>query len=105
MTLELTVDQELPLNQQITKTIQSAHPDAKVFVLDPRRDGIHLEAVVVSEIFQGKSLLEQHRIVMKLLEPLFQDGLHALGVKTFTLAGWESNRHRFPLIQEQAFID
>ena len=92
--------QELTLEQQIENVVEEALPDAKVFVLDPRKDGVHLEALVISALFAGKPLLEQHRMVMKPLEPLFSDGLHALGVKTFTEESWEKNRHRFPTIEE-----
>lgn len=83
-------------HDQLIKTIQLAIPEAEVFILDPRRDGVHLEAIVISDLFIEKTLLEQHRMVMKPLEPLFAGGLHAMGVKTFTRDAWTKNRKRFP---------
>jgi stress-induced morphogen len=74
----------------IKNCIQSAIEGAEVVVLDPRNDGIHLEAVVVSEKFTGLPLFKQHQMVMKSLKDQFETGLHALGLKTFTPKEWEN---------------
>jgi acid stress-induced BolA-like protein IbaG/YrbA len=50
-------------------------------------DGRHFEALVVSDEFEGKSLIERHRMVMATVHSEIQsDALHALSMKTFTFA-------------------
>ena len=66
----------------IKERIELGLPGAEADVLDPRRDGVHLKAVVRYEGFQGKSLLEQHRMVMDLFREELKGTLHALAVET-----------------------
>lgn len=75
----------MDLKQAIKDKIEMALAGAKVEVLDPMNDGVHLKALVSYEGFVGKSLLEQHRIVMQLLKDDFGGDLHALALETITL--------------------
>ena len=77
------------MENQIKETILSAVEDAEVHILDPRCDGVHLEAVVISDSFAGKLPLARQRGIMKALSELFETGLHALALKTFTKDEWE----------------
>jgi acid stress-induced BolA-like protein IbaG/YrbA len=47
-------------------------------------DGHHFEAVVVYAGFQGKTKLQQHRIVYDALGDKMKQAIHALSMKTFT---------------------
>jgi BolA family transcriptional regulator, general stress-responsive regulator len=49
----------------------------------------HYRVLVVSELFEGKSLIEQHRMVNEALRPLFKDEIHALALKTFSPSQWK----------------
>ena len=73
---------------KIKTAILEAVEDAEVHILDPRGDGIHLEAIVISPLFEGLSLLKRQRIVMSALKELFESGLHALALKTYTPEQW-----------------
>ncbi len=54
-------------------------------------DGRHFDAVVISDSFSGKSMLEQHRMVYAALGDRFDtDSVHALSIKTYTRKDWES---------------
>jgi acid stress-induced BolA-like protein IbaG/YrbA len=54
-------------------------------------DGRHFDAVVISDAFSGKSMLEQHRMVYAALGDRFDtDSVHALSIKTYTRKDWES---------------
>ena len=44
--------------------------------------GGHYHVVIVSERFEGLSLLEQHRLVNDAVAELFGGRIHALGLKT-----------------------
>lgn len=67
---------------EIKRTILEAIPDAEVIIEDP--DGIHLEATVISPSFKGKTLVQQHKMVMQCLKKHFQTSLHALTLCTLT---------------------
>lgn len=75
--------------EEIKQAIHKSLDDAIVYIEDPRNDGVHLEAIVISEHFKGKSLLEQQQIVMRSLQSLFEKGLHALALKTYTPQKWK----------------
>ena len=70
--------------QEIEKKLTDAFPGSKVQVKDLTGTSDHFQVVVVSEIFQGKSLLEQHRIVYAPLEKDLGADIHALSIKTMT---------------------
>ncbi len=52
--------------------------------------GGHYRLVIVSAEFEGKSLLERHRIVNQALEDLFGERIHALSMRTLTPDQFES---------------
>jgi len=47
-------------------------------------DSGHYDAVVVSELFIGKSLMQQHRLVYAALATEMQTTIHALSLSTMT---------------------
>ncbi len=47
-------------------------------------DGVHFDAVVVSERFTGKLPLARHRMVYATLGDLMGGAIHALSLKTLT---------------------
>lgn len=50
-------------------------------------DGRHFEAVIVSKVFEGKGMLQQHKLVFQVLGDKM-DKIHALSMKTFTPEQW-----------------
>jgi acid stress-induced BolA-like protein IbaG/YrbA len=81
----------MSLVAEVKQVIEAALPGAEVTVLDPLNDATHLEAIVISEKFEGVSLVKQHQMVMKPLSTHFATALHALGLKTFTPSGWSAH--------------
>jgi acid stress-induced BolA-like protein IbaG/YrbA len=79
---------------KIKEIIQQVLPGATIYVLDPRNDGHHLEAIVISDEFIGLSLIKQHKIVMNSLKEEFKSSVHALGLKTYTQASWEKEQNK-----------
>lgn len=45
-------------------------------------EGTHVRIVLVSSLFQGKSVVEQHRMVYSILKPWIDKGLHAITLET-----------------------
>ena len=66
----------------IEELIIQSIPDAKVTIEDLRGDGDHYSAIVVSKSFDGKSIIQQHKMVYKSLKGKMGNELHALELKT-----------------------
>ena len=66
----------------IEELIIQSIPDAKVTIEDLRGDGDHYSAIVVSKSFDGKSIIQQHKMVYESLQGKMGNELHALVLKT-----------------------
>ncbi len=74
---------------QVEALIKSELPDAVVQVQD-LKGGDHLQAIVVSAEFEGKTLVKQHQMVYKAVkDALATEAIHALALKTYTPQEWE----------------
>lgn len=77
--------------EELKSAITDVISDAEVHILDPREDGIHLEAIVISDAFVNVPLVKQHKMVMNALKEFFETTLHALALKTYTKEKWREN--------------
>lgn len=78
------------VREQVAERLRSAIPRARVEVVDLTGTDDHLEARVVSAVFEGKSLVDRHKMVYApLREWLDDDTVHALAVKA-----WTPEQHR-----------
>ena len=68
--------------ESIEQMIKSSLPDAKIEVEDLRGDKDHYSVTVISKSFEGKSRIEQHKIVYDSLKGKVGKELHALMLKT-----------------------
>ena len=66
----------------IRHLIEQGLPGARAQVQG--EDGVHFEATVISEQFQGKLPLARHRMVYATLGELMGGAIHALALKTLT---------------------
>ena len=67
---------------EIEALIKAALPDAQVKIDDLAGDGDHYAATVVSEMFRGKSRVQQHQLVYAALRGRMGGELHALALQT-----------------------
>ena len=51
-------------------------------------DGHHFEAVIVSEVFVGKSRVQRHQLVYQALGDRMREEIHALSMQTLTPEDW-----------------
>ena len=68
--------------KEIERLIKETFKDATVEIEDLAGDGNHYSATVISSQFQGKSKIEQHKMVYKSLKGKMGNELHALALKT-----------------------
>ncbi|MDC0232104.1 BolA/IbaG family iron-sulfur metabolism protein [Pelagibacteraceae bacterium] len=68
--------------EEIKKLIKESIPDAEITIQDLAGDENHYSATIKSKIFNGKSKIEQHKIVYKSLKGKMGNELHALSINT-----------------------
>ena len=74
---------------QVKELIIKGIPGSTVEVADTKKSGDHFSAIVISDLFEGLSLIEQHQMVYKSLGKLLTNEVHALQLKTYTVSKWE----------------
>jgi len=52
--------------------------------------GFHLEAIIVSDSFIDKTLIDRHKIIYAALGELLKHEIHAFSMKTLTKEEWEN---------------
>ena len=70
--------------EEIIEMIVKALPDAKVEVKDLAGDDNHYAATITSCLFEGKTKVNQHKMVYDALEGKMGGVLHALSLTTLT---------------------
>lgn len=75
---------------EIENLIKKAIPDAKLRVTDLTGGDDHFSVAIASAQFEGKTLLDQHRLVQDALNDALNNGnIHALQIKTVSLNSWK----------------
>ena len=76
---------------EVEKIIEAGIADSKAMVT---ADGSKYTAIVVSDAFEGKTMLAEQKMVYALLNDYIQGGaIHALTIKAYTKAEWaEQNK-------------
>jgi stress-induced morphogen len=70
--------------EEIKQRIEASIPGAHADVEDYTGGGDHFRATVTAEAFQGRSRVEQHRLVYDIFGPEIGAAIHALSLKTQT---------------------
>lgn len=79
------------MNPEIIKElIESGLPGADVVVEGD--DGTHFQARIVSELFAGMTMVQQHQMVYKTLGDKMGTDIHALSFQTYTPEEWEKQK-------------
>ena len=68
--------------KEIESMIKEALPDAIIDIQDLAGDGNHYSATITSSAFNGKSKIEQHKLIYNSLKGKMGNELHALALKT-----------------------
>lgn len=56
----------------------------------------HFKAIIVSNDFADKKLLERHRMVNEILKQELKQNIHALALHTYTWSEWEESNSNAP---------
>lgn len=72
----------------IKSLIEQGIPGAKVIL---NGEGCNFNAIIISDEFEGKNLLQQQKMVYATVSDLITNGtIHALSIKSYTNAQWQS---------------
>ena len=76
--------------ESIKEKIEDGFTNAQVQVVDTKGTGDHFCAVVISDEFEGKSLVKRHQMVYATVSDVLTKQLHALQLKTYSFTEWNS---------------
>jgi stress-induced morphogen len=74
----------MPSPDALKSLLVAAFPDARVEVTDLTGTKDHFQAVVVTRAFEGRTRIEQHKMVYAALGDLMGGEIHALALTTRT---------------------
>jgi BolA protein len=82
------------IEQKLVEQIDLHHFELKDFtgrhLSHKQHDGgFHLEAVIVSDTFINKTLVDRHKLIYTALGDLLNHEIHAFSMKTLTQEEWE----------------
>jgi stress-induced morphogen len=74
--------------ESVRRLLLVAMPDADIDLVDLTGTEDHYQARIVSQAFEGKTLIEQHQLVYRALGEAMREEIHALALKTYTPHTW-----------------
>ena len=83
------------IEQKLAEQLELHHIEIKDFTgrhLNHKQHdgGFHLEAIIVSDSFIDKTLIDRHKIIYAALGELLKHEIHAFSMKTLTKEEWEN---------------
>jgi stress-induced morphogen len=72
----------MPSPETVQARLLAAFPTARVEVSDLTGTEDHFQALIVAQEFQGKSRIDQHKMVYAALGELMKGAIHALALTT-----------------------
>ena len=77
------------IEKKIKDILRKKLKDSKIFIQDMNGQNNHFSVIVISEKFEGLSIIKQHQIIYNALASMITKEIHALQIKTFTLDKWK----------------
>ena len=77
------------IEKKIEQKLEEGLTNPKIFLQDMTGTMDHFNAIIISDDFIGKNLIEQHRLVYNILGDMVTNEIHALQLKTLTWEQWK----------------
>ena len=74
---------------KVRELIQNGIAGSAAEVIDTTGTNDHFSAIVISDSFEGLSLIEQHQMVYKAVGSYMTNEIHALEIKTLSKKQWK----------------
>ena len=78
--------------EEIKQRLNANFKNDKVEVFDSRGTGDHFSIIVISDKFDGVSLVDRHRMIYSIFEDKIVNEIHALQIQTYTLEEWKRKK-------------
>ncbi len=76
--------------EDVKKLIEQGVPDSEAIISG---EGCNLSAIVISDSFEGKTMVAEQKMVYATVNDLITSGeLHALGIKAYTKTEWAQQK-------------
>ena len=77
------------IEKKIKNILEDKIKDSKVFIRDMNGNQDHFSVIVISSVFKGISIINQHKMIYSALESMVTKEIHALQIKTLTWDQWK----------------
>lgn len=77
--------------EEVREKLVQSFPNSEVVVQDTTGTMDHFQVLIISSLFEGKTMVEQHQMVYKALGDLMKEAIHALALKTYTPQQWKNS--------------
>ena len=67
-------------------------PNAQIEVIDMTMQGNHFSLTIISDLFNGVSLINRHKLIYREFKNEMSITIHALQIKMFTKLEWQKNK-------------
>ena len=77
------------MEKKLQDIIKEKIKDSQIFIRDINNDNNHFSIIVISNEFEGLSLIKQHKMVYAALEGIITKTIPAIQLKTYTYKLWK----------------
>ena len=77
------------IEKKITNILEENIKDSKIFIQDITGNNNHFNLIVIASVFDGLTMIQQHKVIYKLLDSMITKEIHALQIKTLTWEQWK----------------
>ncbi|HKI97653.1 MAG TPA: BolA family protein [bacterium] len=74
--------------EELRGMLSQAFPGDDVRLSSPMGDDNHFQCLIISDRFDGKTMVERHQMVYAALGDAMREAVHALALKTYTPSQW-----------------
>ncbi len=76
--------------EDLQAMLEGSFAGGEVRLSSPMGDNNHFQCVVVSDQFEGKTMVERHQLVYQAMGDAMAEAVHAFALKTYTPSQWEN---------------
>ena len=80
--------------EELQALLENSFGGDQIELSSPMGDNNHFQLILVSEKFEGKSMVEQHQMVYQAMGDAMHEAVHAMAMKTYTPRQWEQRSGR-----------
>ena len=77
------------MKKKLEEIIKNNIKDSQIIIRDINNDNNHFDIIIISDQFEGLSLIKQHRLVYDALDGIITKTIHAIQLKTYTYKLWK----------------